>query len=266
MCSAGADALKAMKLPLCSFGKFTVCHAGKTKIRLQRATSHAQNPGHKAIESIMSATDPGTECDGNSHLMPGLSEWDRVLRETVSGNAVSQEGIPGIGKRRKVQKMQFCFAEAMRARTRRQFQEAVSIGISQDKRGTRFLMRYRACNKNLEVSDGVICLLKLNGGDVACKGADQIRKATMDGIVHVMSPQVGPFPSTDKKPVAAPKASLLVEIAAKVEALAADAASDEQLAGKELADGLNQAGPNVRPIRDSLLQSLPGLKVMFCFC
>ena len=73
---------------------------------------------------------------------------------------MSMEGVPGVGKRRNIQKMQFCIAEAMRARTRRQFQEAVSIGISQDKRGTRFLMRYRACNKNLEVSDGVTVVLK----------------------------------------------------------------------------------------------------------
>eukprot|EP00959_Pyramimonas_sp_CCMP1952_P029370 616428-Pyramimonas_sp.AAC.1 len=141
----------------------------------------------------MSAEPGRGEFDDTCHLMPGLSEWDKVLQETVSGNAVSTEGVPGIGKRKKIQKMQFCIAEAVRAKTRECFREAVCIGISQDKRATRFLMRYRACNKNLEVSDGIICLLKLNGGDVACKGADLLRKATMDGLVHIMSPQLGPM-------------------------------------------------------------------------
>lgn len=176
---------------------------------------------------------------------------------SLDKGATSLKGVEGVGERRKIQKMQFCLAEAQRDETRTNLREAVCISIAQDKRNTRFLMRYKCCNERLEVNSGILTHSR-DVADFVHQGADSVRKATLMGIQHACTRLAAPDAKNDKPVV---DNALFDMVVKKVECFAADGASDEQLAGRELAGSLNLCGPEVHELRGTLVQSLPALKV-----
>ena len=56
--------------------------------------------------------------------------------------------------------MQWCLAESRRQKYRKAAAESTCIGICQDKRGTRSLLRFRCSDKKLEVTDGIMALTR----------------------------------------------------------------------------------------------------------
>jgi hypothetical protein len=170
--------------------------------------------------------------------------------------AMSKEGVEGVGKGNKISRMQFCLAEAQRCETQSNLRNAVCISISQDKRASRFLMRYKCCNDKLELSCGILTHSR-DVADLHHHGADCVRRTTLLGIEHACSRLAAPN-SSDKAFI---DSALFDSVVKKVECFAADGASDQQLAGRELAGALNLSGPEVQGLRGTLVQSLPSLKV-----
>ena len=137
------------------------------------------------------------------------------------------------------------------------FLNAMTVSISQDKRASRFLLRFRAVDKNLKVHTGILT----HSREVAtpeCQGSDSLRSATLQGLQHASTPLKLPESKIGKRKICKKVFNALVE---RIECFAADGAADEQLAGRELSGGA-LAGPSVRELYDTLVQKLPNLKVI----
>ena len=93
-------------------------------------------------------------------------------------------------------------------------------------------------------------------GDVDYSGADAIRRATLSGIQRCCTPTRPPMVKGAEEKL---NVDLAVLVASKIECLAADAAADEQLAGRELTMSL--CGATTTEIKDTILKVLPSLKV-----
>ena len=82
-------------------------------------------------------------------------------------------------------------------------------------------------------------------------------KATLRGIQHACSQTSPPY---TKLPETL-DSDLLDAVVGKIEAYAADAAGDQQLAGRELCPALGLSGTAVADLPGVLVQCLPNLKV-----
>ncbi len=85
-----------------------------------------------------------------------------------------------------------------------------------------------------------------------------LREATMRGLEMACS-RLPPRGDSTKGPVL--DRDLLSKVVGKVECFCADAAADEQVAGRELASGLRLSGDDVKTLQGVLHQGLPNLKV-----
>ena len=185
---------------------------------------------------------------------PSPNDWPTVEAATLSGSPLSIDGTEGLD-RHKLRKMQWCLAEAKRDWNRKQLQSATCISIMQDQRATRFECRFRCVSDKLEVTTGLLDLARVVG-DVDYSGADAIRRATLSGIQRCCTPLSPPLV---KNAEAKLNVDLAVLVASKIECFAADAAADEQLAGRELSPTL--CGVTTTEIRDTIVKELPNLKV-----
>ena len=59
-----------------------------------------------------------------------------------------------------VRQMQWCLVESRREQLRKVGKQAVCISISQDKRGTRQLVRFRCSSLDLKVTDTIMALIR----------------------------------------------------------------------------------------------------------
>jgi hypothetical protein len=258
LCAEGATSDEFKKLGLLvkaqvgGFVSFSVKATAKTDLRTQRLSNHADTPAHKMAESLLA-----TGSFSSDGAAPRADDWAKVYTFSMTKGAMTKEGIEGIGKAKKICKMQYCLAEAQRDETRKNLLEAICISIAQDKRNTRFLMRYKCCNERLEVVSGILTHAR-DVSDVQHQGADSVRRATILGIEHACSKLAGPDSSEHKKSIL--DRALFEVVVQKVECFAADGASDEQRAGRELAGNLNLCGPDVQELRGALAQTLPALK------
>jgi hypothetical protein len=113
----------------------------------------------------------------------------------------------------------------------------------------------------------LICLIRVGVqdshspqvGNLERGGADMLREATMRGLETACS-RLPPHGDPTKGPVL--DRDLLNKVVAKVECFCADGASDEQVAGRELASGLLLSGDHVKALEGVLHQGLPNLKVV----
>ncbi len=255
-CAAALDEPEFKKLGLLvsgnlAFAKYQVTATDKVPLKKQRLTKHATCPAHQAVASLL-----GQGTLPEDEAVPAHKDWVAVLEDTLHGNATSTHGVANSFGGKKMHKMQWCLAEAKRDMHRCRLKESLCISISQDKRDTRFLLRFRCANAQLEVTQGVLALSR-DVNDVQHAGADGLRRATLKGLEKACTPSKPPFGSTGD----APKfdRALFDEVARKIEVFAADAANDEQLAGRELGPG-HLAGLSVAEIRDTVAQNLPNLK------
>lgn len=106
---------------------------------------------------------------------------------------------------------------------------SLCISIAQDKRASRFLMRFRCADASLNIFTGIIAHMR-DAGDMYHNGADAVRKATISGLQRICTSLPAPITS-GRRPDLDEKLFRLV--AGKVECFAADGASDQQLAGNE---------------------------------
>ncbi len=254
-CAAALDEAEFHKLGLLvsgnvAFAKYQITATDKIPLKKQRLTKHATCPAHQAVRSLL-----GQGALPVDEAVPPHKDWLAVLETTLHGNATSTHGIANAFGGKKMHKMQWCLAEAKREMHRNRLKESLCISISQDKRDTRFLLRFRCANAKLEVSQGVLALSR-DVGDLQHSGADGLRRATLRGLEKACAASKPPFSTGDAPTL---DRALLDEVARKIEVFAADAASDEQLAGRELGPG-HLAGLSVAQIRDTVTQNLPNLK------
>ena len=262
LCASAASLPEMRNMKLLQWGKlafvnFEVAGTLASPLKVHRFIQHQRCPGHKAAVAFLQAG----HLDETQHdALPSEENWRKVYHATLSGNPTSVAGVYGVGCGRKVRRMQWCLAEAKRTCAREALRRSLCIAIAQDKRNTRFLLRFRCVDEHLNVHEGVMCLAH-DVNSVDCAGADGLRRATLRGIEHICTPTkapgtAGPAPAVDQQ--------LFNTVVVKVESFAADGAADEQLAGRELASRLSLAGPAPMEIQGTLTQSLPGLKAPPC--
>lgn len=157
---------------------------------------------------------------------PSREHFRRVFDATREASGRSKNGLAEIGQRLKVRRMKWCLAEAIRTTSRRFLAKSKCIGIMQDVRKNRLLVRFKAARDDLVSKKGTLGQVKL--GNV---GAEDLRK----GVVRILQDFCTPMAGAPRR-AAAPELDqgLLESIYRKVEHIAADAAADEQRAARDL--------------------------------
>lgn len=189
---------------------------------------HAACPTHQdAIANITGKPAPAKES-----VAPTEDQFMLVLESTKSGSAVRR--IAGVGHRRKVQKMQYCLAEACRAADRKFLRKAASIAVHPDSKGKRYGCRFSASQKDLSVLKGSFGqALHIKHGI----GAQAIRRSLEQLITEFCTPCHG-APPRGKQPKRKPEcdAELRDHIINTIEVYDPDRAADEQSAGMSMRD------------------------------
>ena len=156
------------------------------------------------------------------------SVWDFVVRHHSHG----RDGIPGIGTWRKTRRMEWCLAEARRVLDRHFMSTATVASLMQDGRGNNLLIRLVATNTQLEVRRFVMGLERDCGS-----GAVAVRDATVLAMRRFCTRNDRPPPRTMTQPDMGTRhldTKLFGHIKHIIEVFVADAAGDEQVAGREL--------------------------------
>ena len=223
-------------------------------IRVTRFRKHAESPAHRTAESMAGGKEPAMDDVGG--FTPSLAEWKSVLAHTKPSNL--QADVGDVGNRKKAHMMRWCLAEAHREKQREAPKNALCLSLSQDQRGRRFLVRFRAVDAQL-VTDGTLQLAKVVASpDVP--GAQGIRQMTLKALQNFCTPSTPPTYGglvTGAKAQKECKFDLLKNVMDKVECMAADAAGDEQLAMRDLA-GIS--GPDIVELQDVMGQAFKNLK------
>ena len=220
------------------------------ELRCQRFDKHAKSPSHQAAARFLEGgRSKAMEEDDKS--APSQAEWLDVLHSKDPKN---------VARAKKLNVMRWCLASAFRRRMRDFAKASICISIQQDARGNRFLSRFKMVDSELEILEGTLSLAK-HAGTVEQPGSVGIRRRTMLALEKLAT---GPPPPTysaaSPQSIPAIDKELYRQLVQKVEAFAADAAPDEQVAGRELSSVPVLAGPDPLPLQNVLEQNLPNLK------
>ncbi len=189
---------------------------------------HAASATHKAA-----LAEPGGRAPFEAPSPAAFAKVFRAFRKRTIG----EDGLDGVGKRKKVTRMIYCLAEAVRQRTRIWLSDASSLTIHSDASQGRLLVRGQMCGHDICPR---YCLL-----GTAVIREDPSALGISEAIVRALRDLATPLCSTPGSTTApqAPYLPALTHICSIVEVFNADAASDEQLAGTLVAGGLDYAVP-----------------------
>ena len=161
---------------------------------------------------------------------PPVADFERVLAAFKKGKANGDEGIENVGKRKKLIKMKFCLAEAIRVQTRLWLRTARSMTTHSDASKGRLLVRGQMCGEDL--CPRHVLLGTANLADDFESSALGVASAVVACLRDLATPMLGaPFAAAEDPDV---DTDLLAHICDIVEVFNADAAADEQLAGRLL--------------------------------
>ena len=235
------------------FAKYEVRDSNLTMDRFKK---HAASPAHRTAVQIGGDPSAGVRLEDDGGFVPTTAEWVAVLKHSEPSRL--SHDVSAAGERKKCAMMRYCLAEGHRAKQRDFLAQSLCISIQQDARGNRFLHRFKACNDKLEVMEGVIHLQK-QVATVDLPGAVGIRQATVRGLEAFCTTRAPPSYGGLLPEASQPRfhESTFRSIVPRIEAMAADAAADEQLALREMA---SIAGPNPVELQEALVQTLPALK------
>ena len=236
------------------------------RLQLSLFNNHSSSNMHQKALAIARGTDPD-ELDVEK--APPADHFGKLLAAIRAGKAHGESGCEGVGRRKKCRNMKFCLAEAKRCRVRSALQSASAIAIHQDGRKGRLAIRFAACSDGLAVSRGV-----LGSADLAKNftlSGIGMRDATLSIMQHISTPvHRVPFRSDNDDPDIA----VLSNIFKKLEMFSADAAEDEQVAGKLLrgaraADGqdFSDLFPNLKILNKDKphgSRRMPGVRASTC--
>lgn len=189
-------------------------------LQLKNLQQHERTHCHqKALAGLHSL--PGQAATA---CVPSVDAFEKVLQAREKHQSL-EAGVEGIGARKKMQRMQFCLAEARRALARKVLRKATTIVLHQDGRSPRLLTRYAACTPSLEVIRGAFPHQKHYRPDYRSVAA-----ATLDTIRVFCTP----FHGAPGRPEATVDEALEEHIKSSVEVLSADAAASQQLAPRDI--------------------------------
>ena len=208
-----------------AWGKGTVgTHARIRPVLKQQMVLHSRSAIHKSAAIKFE----GGPADSPLAAAPSCSQFLEVLKCARSGEPKYKYGIKGICKRNKMRKMKWCLAEAHRRVDMSKFKTARTISLMQDVRKGKLLLRFKAVDRYLRVSRGVVGQCTLERGS-----AHKLTQATYcllaDACTSNKSPPLLPHPLPARISL-----STLSKLTHAVEMFAADAAADEQVAGHML--------------------------------
>ena len=231
-------------------------------LSMDRFKKHQESPAHRTAAQMGSDPSAGIGLEDGDGNVPTSAEWLAVLKHTEPSRLTLD--VSCAGEKKKCAMMRYCLAEGHRAQQPEFLAGALCISLQQDARGNRFLHRFKATNEKLEVMEGVIHLQK-QVGTVDLPGAVGIRQASVKALEAFCT--TGSPPSYGGLLPGAGQAATFHEssfrsIVPRIEAMAADAAADEQLALREMA---SIGGPSPVELKDTLIQTLPSLKAGLFF-
>ena len=164
-------------------------------------------------------------------IVPSAAVMKKVRQSVRGGEAIGEQGVDGVGGRKKVRKIKFVLAEAYREIMRRFLKEAEAISLHQDARAGYLMMRFQASDVDMNKMIGLLGI-----ADIAKDfrpSANGIKDATHVLIDRFWTPSYhNPYPRRGAKGKL--KKRSRQQMALKVEVFDADAAADEQKAGRKL--------------------------------
>lgn len=214
--------------------KWAHCGITDGHVRTSQLTQHSRCRAHKA--AVAKFIDTAADNELFSGVQPPSAEQLRqTLAAVRSGRKHGATGIPGIGKGGKVRRMVACLAEGHRMVHRKFLRSAGTISLHQDGRKGRLVIRYRACNENLEVKSGTLGQVSL-AKEFGELGAVAIAQGTMKMISNFCTPRASMprIRQHTRNRKAKPDTALVTHFKRKVELMDTDAAADEQKAHKLL--------------------------------
>ena len=207
---------------------FATCNITPKIIQQSTWVHHEATEVHKkAIAKIKGVTVEDPEL----RVAPSAENFLALLKLIRANKSCTYNTLIDIGKRKKLRRMTWCLAEARRSMYRDQILKAVSSNLHQDSRKGRLAIRFQCCGNALSPTAGVLGTANI-AKDYSLD-ARGLQRATIAIIQQFATPKLDP-------PNAPPDhaAQMMPEIENKfktcVELFDADAAADEQLAGKLL--------------------------------
>ena len=88
--------------------------------------------------------------------MPSAAVIKKVRQAVRAGEAIGEQGVDGVGGRKKVRKIKFVLAEAYREIMRRFLKEAEAISLHQDARAGYLMMRFQASDVDMNKMIGLL--------------------------------------------------------------------------------------------------------------
>jgi hypothetical protein len=167
--------------------------------------------------------------DVRSLTSPSMEEFMKVLNDRRKG--LPHGSTSEVAGRQKACRMTWCLAEAAKDIERTHIRQSTSVVLHQDARDQLFLVRFAAVSQDLKVMRGVLGIAK-NFGTTS----DDICKATIGILEGFCTPRLSPpvRPSGFRPSASSVDDGLLQHLRSKIEMFDADAATDEQRAGRVL--------------------------------
>ena len=229
----------------------------KTNITSNGCMKHAMSRSHQDLSKATDAI--GNLVNG--HIVPEALEFQKVL-DAISKKRCGLNNVPGLGKN-KCRKLVYCLAESLRVRAREHIKAADVASIHQDCRKGVLQIRYRICDHLLATHTGVLGQVNLaRKFDLSAEG---IKQGTLAILQDFATPRAAvPFPRKRSCPKLSDK--LYKHFCTIIELFDADAAEDEQLAGRKLRNEPENhvtfpSMANREPHVDHYLPAMPNLRI-----
>lgn len=195
-----------------------------TSVKTHCIRRHSASQAHlDAVEKLVGSGSGALLDDALS--APNLDDFKQILAERRKG--MSHNALTDVACRKKVLKMSWCLAEALKDRQRARLGKAQVIAIHQDAREQHLLVKFSAVGVDLQPLHGVLGIARDYGTT-----AKDTYQATVEVLKQFCTPRLQP-PTTSSLSSALDQ-SLFDHIRKHIELFDADAASDEQRAGRML--------------------------------
>ena len=197
----------------------------KPQLKTFKLQRHAQNVGHiEAVCKVLGVAVPPKEVP---HVAPGAQQFKDALEHLQKGHTGT---LSDVGARGKMGRMEFALVEAARVQWRDRVREAVSLTLLRDERHKRLLLRFRATDDEMQVTEGVFGQLKGTYNSTALG----IAEATLKILTKFCTPGIGD-PEASKREAADCDRKLLEHIRLHVHCTTVDSASNEVTAAQDTA-------------------------------
>ncbi len=235
--------------------------------RIADLLAHQAGLRHRqAVAKMLGLSGPMT-----LRLAPSLAQF-RAVYEHRRASKSNQHGVATVGKRKKIEKMQWFIAEARRIRMRRFLRRATCVVLHQDASGSRLILRFAASTAKYELMQDAFGISRYHQHGSQASG---IAKGTKELVKTFCVPYHGAPHLSEKQAnrlgrLRVLDAALEARIRNSVEIADTDAAPDEVAAGKLLrcpvAEGEEAYFPNAKFSKTDITHGVgrPGVSTAAC--